>query len=148
MRRTIGRLLALAALANLPACSDSSGPGGSAAAVAGSYTLISVNGVLMPAVFSVSPLFTLRITAGTATLSPNNTFTASVTYQQTLAGGGPTLTDTETCTGTYAVSGSTITFTEANSTSANCGGVYTGIWDGANTFTIELEPGVQALFQK
>lgn len=146
MRRTVIGFLALAAVAILPACSDSSGPNASAAA--GTYTLISVNGVLMPVVFSVSPLFTLRITAGSATLSPNNTFTASVTYEQTLAGGGPTLTDTETCTGTYAVSGSTITFTEANSASANCGGVYTGTWDGADTFTIELEPGVQALFEK
>ena len=42
----------------------------------------------------------------------------------------------------------TITFTEANSTSANCGGLYTGTWDGTNTLTIDLEVGVQALFRK
>ena len=146
MRRIVRGLLAVAVVAILPACSDSSGP--RASALAGSYTLISVNGILMPVTLPVSPLFTLRITAGSATLNPNNTFTASVTYEQTLAGGGPTLTDTETCTGTYAVSGNTITFTESNSASANCGGVYTGVWDGADTFTIDLEPGVQALFEK
>lgn len=146
MSRNIKRLIGLAAVTLFVACSDSSGP--RASAVAGSYTLISVNGILMPVTLPVSPLFTLRITAGSATLNPNNTFTASVTYEQTLAGGGPTLTDTETCTGTYAVSGNTITFTESNSASANCGGVYTGVWDGADTFTIELEPGVHALFEK
>lgn len=147
MPRNIKRLIGLAAATLFVACSDSSGPN-SNESVTGSYTLISVNGVLMPVVFSVGPLFTLRITAGSVTLSSNNTFTASATYEQTPAGGGQTTSDTETCTGTYAMSSSSITFTEANSASANCGGVYTGTWDGANTLTIELDAGAQALFRK
>lgn len=76
MRRTIKNLLTVAALATIPACSDSSGPNNSAT---GTYTLISIDGVLMPVVFSVDQLFTLRITAGTFTLNTNNTFSASAT---------------------------------------------------------------------
>jgi len=146
MRRNISRLLfILAAVAIIPACSDSTSPD---RAVAGNYTLISVNGVLLPVVFSVEQLFTLRITAGTLTLNSTNTFTATVTYEQTLAIGGVKTTDTQTCTGTYAVSANTITFTEANSNNANCGGVYTGTWDGKDSLTVDFDAEVQALFEK
>ena len=145
MRKIVGSLFVLAAVVTFPACSDSTGPN---RAVTGNYTLISVNGVLMPVVFSVDQLFTLRITAGTLTLNSNNTFTASATYEQTLAGGGAKTTDTQTCTGTYAMSANTITFTEANSNNANCGGVYTGTWDGENSLTVEFDAGVQAVFEK
>ena len=145
MRKIVGSLFILAAVAIMPACSDSTGPN---RAVTGSYTLISINGVLMPVVFSVDQFFTLRITAGSLTLSSNNTFTASATYEQTPAGGGAKTTDTQTCAGTYAMNGNTITFTEGTGTSGNCGGVYTGTWDGENSLTVELEAGVQALFEK
>jgi hypothetical protein len=145
MRKIVRSLFVLAAVALIPACSDSTGPN---RAVTGSYTLISVNGVLMPVVFSVDQFFTLRITAGNLTLTSDNKFTASATYEQTLAGGGAKTTDTETCTGTYSMSGNTITFTEANSNNSNCGGVYTGTWDGENSLTVEFDDGVQALFEK
>lgn len=142
----IGRTLCvLAAVAILPACSDSTGPNRT---VTGNYTLISVNGVLVPVVFTAEQFFTLRITAGTLTINSNDTFTASATYEQTLVVGGVKTTDTVTCTGTYAMNGATITFTEANSTNANCGGVYTGTWDGENTLTVDFDVGVQALFEK
>lgn len=145
MRKIIRTLFVLAAVAILPACSDSTGPNRT---VTGNYTLISVNGLLVPVVFSAEQFFTLRITAGTLTVNSNNTFTASATYEQTLNVGGVKTTDTVTCTGTYAMSGNTITFTEANSTNANCGGVYTGTWDGENTLTVDFDVGVQALFEK
>lgn len=145
MRKLVRTLFVLAAVAILPACSDSTGPNRT---VAGNYTLISVNGVLLPVVFSAEQFFTLRITDGTLTVNSNNTFTASATYEQTLVVGGVKTTDTVTCTGTYAMNGNTITFTEANSTDANCGGVYTGTWDGENTLTVDFDVGVQALFEK
>ena len=145
MRKIIRTLFVLAAVAILPACSDSTGPNRT---VTGNYTLISVNGLLVPVVFSAEQFFTLRITAGTLTVNSNNTFTASATYEQTLNVGGVKTTDTVTCTGTYAMSGNTITFTEANSTNANCGGAYTGTWDGENTLTVDFDVGVQALFEK
>ena len=145
MHKIVRTLFVLAAVATLPACSDSTGPHRT---VTGNYTLISVNGVLVPVVFSAEQFFTLRITAGTLMVSSNNTFTASATYEQTLNVGGVKTTDTVTCTGTYATSGNTITFTEANSTNANCGGVYTGTWDGENALTIDFDVGVQALFEK
>jgi hypothetical protein len=145
MRKIVRTLFVLAAVGIIPACSDSTGPNRS---VTGNYTLISVNGVLLPVVFSAEQFFTLRITAGTLTLNSNNTFTASATYEQTLVIGGARTTDTVNCTGTYAMNGNSITFTEANSTNANCGGVYTGTWDGENALTVDLEVGVQALLEK
>lgn len=145
MRRNVRSLLVLMAVVLVPACSDSTGPN---RAVTGNYTLISVNGVLIPVVFSVEQFFTLRITAGTLTLSSNNTFNASATYEQTPAGGGPKTTDTQTCSGTYTMNGNTVTFTEATGTSANCGGVYTGKWDGADALTVDFDAGVEALFEK
>jgi hypothetical protein len=145
MRKIVRTLFVLAAVGIIPACSDSTGPNRS---VTGNYTLISVNGVLLPVVFSAEQFFTLRITAGTLTLNSNNTFTASATYEQTLVIGGARTTDTVNCTGTYAMNGNSITFTEANSTNANCGGVYTGTWDGQNTLTVDFQAGVQALFEK
>jgi hypothetical protein len=145
MRKIVRTLFVLAAVGIIPACSDSTGPNRS---VTGNYTLISVNGVLLPVVFSAEQFFTLRITAGTLTLNSNNTFTASATYEQTLVIGGAKTTDTVNSTGTYAMNGNSITFTEANSTNANCGGVYTGTWDGENALTVDLEVGVQALFEK
>jgi len=145
MRKIARSLFFLAALAVLPACGDSTGPNRT---VTGNYSLISVNGVLVPVTFSVEQFFTLRITAGTLTLNSDNTFSASATYEQTPAGGGPKTTNTETCTGTYTMNGNTVTFTEATGTGANCGGVYTGTWDGENTLTVEFDVGVQALFEK
>jgi hypothetical protein len=145
MRKIVRTLFVLAAVGIIPACSDSTGPNRS---VTGNYTLISVNGVLLPVVFSAEQFFTLRITAGTLTLNSNNTFTASATYEQTLVIGGAKTTDTVNCTGTYAMNGNSITFTEANSTNANCGGVYTGTWDGETALTVDLDVGVQARFEK
>lgn len=147
MRRSIKRFIGLAALAILPACSDSSGPN-QVQAVTGSYALISINGILVPVVFSVDQFFILQITAGTLTMNSNNTFSAAATYQQTPAGGGTATSETITCTGTYAKSGTTVTFTEANSANDACGGVYTATWDGTNTLTVEFDVGVQALFRK
>ena len=147
MRRNIRRLIGFAALAILPACSDSSGPN-QVQAVAGSYALISVNGILVPVVFSVDQFFILQIAAGTLTMNSNNTFSAAATFQQTPAGGGTATSETITCTGTYAMSGSTVTFTEASSSNDACGGVYTTTWDGTNSLAVNLDVGVQALFRK
>ena len=147
MTRNFRRFFAVAALAVLPACSDSSGPS-QAQAVTGSYALISINGILVPVVFSVDQFFVLQITGGTLTMNSNNTFTAAATYQQTPAGGGTATSETITCTGTYAMSGTTITFTEANSANEACGGVYTATWDGTNTLTVNFDVGVEALFRK
>lgn len=145
MRRTTKRFLALVAMAAFSACSDSSGPNES---VTGSYALISINTVPLPVVFFVDQFVTFRITSGNVTLNSNNTFSSSGTYQQTPAGGGPTTTATETCAGTYTMTGNAITFTEANSANPNCGGVYNGTWDGANTLTIAFGPTDEAVFRK
>ncbi len=145
MRKIVRTPFVLAAVVMLPACSDSTGPN---RAVTGNYTLISVNGVLIPVTFSLEQFFTLRITAGTLTLNSNSTFTASATYEQTLVVGGAKTTDTQICTGTYAVNANTVTFTEANSNNANCGGAYIGTWDGANALAVDFDAGLQALFEK
>jgi len=144
MRRTIRGLLGLIAVVAYTACSDSSGPN---PAVTGSYALITINGSGLPVIIYQDAFVVFRINAGNVTLNSNNTFSKSGTYQETLTGGQPT-TVSETCTGTYAVNGNSVTFSEATSSTANCGGVYNGTWDGSNTLTVAFDATVQAVFRK
>ena len=145
MRRNITRLIPLAAVILFAACSDdSTGPN---ADVTGSYALITLNGSGLPVVISFDQSSTFRITGGNVTLSSNNTFTSSGTYQETLAS-GQTTTVTETCNGTYTRNGNSITFTEVTVANTNCGGVYNGTWDGDDTITVAFDATVQAVFRK
>lgn len=145
MRRTIRGLLGLVAVVACTACSDSSS--GPSSAITGSYALITINGTVLPFVIFFDQSVTFRVTAGEVTLSSNNTFSGSFTYQETLTAGQST-TVTETCNGTYAVNGNSVTFTETTSTTANCGGVYSGTWDGSNTLTVAFDVTLQAVFRK
>ena len=144
MRRNITRLITLAAVMLFASCSDSTGPNDD---ITGSYELITLNGSGLPVVVSFDQFSTLRITGGNVTLSSNNTFTSSASYQETLAN-GQTTTGTETCDGTYTRNGNSVTFTEVTVPNTNCGGVYNGTWDGDDTITVAFDATVQAVFRK
>jgi hypothetical protein len=143
MLRTTRALLAIAAVISVAACSESSGPG----SMTGSYSLIridGINGTGLPVTIFKDPTTEFRVTAGAITLNSNNTF--SVTGAGVAIQSGQTTNLSDTCTGTYAVSGNGITFTGAPST--DCSGQISGMWDGANTLTINAEPTVQGVFKK
>lgn len=144
MRRNITRLITLAAVTLIAACSDSTGPN---ADVTGSYDLVTLNGSGLPIVVSFDPTSTLRITGGNVTLNSNNTFTSSGSYQETFAN-GQTTTGTEACDGTYTRNGNSITFTEVTVANTNCGGVYNGTWDGNDTITVAFDATIQAVFRR
>ncbi|MBI2614277.1 MAG: hypothetical protein HYW52_01065 [Gemmatimonadetes bacterium] len=115
----------------------------------GTYTLKTVNGASLPAVIvQVGTTYKLEITAGSATLNEDNTFSASITFQETQATqtGTQTQTTTENESGTYTKSGNTITFSSSGAT----GPSYTGALSGGTlTITTEEEDVVVVLiFEK
>ena len=143
MLRTTRALLAIAAVTLVAACSESSGPG----SMTGSYSLVridGINGTGLPVTIFKDPTSEFRVTAGSITLNSDNTFSVSGAGVAIQPGGTTNLS--ETCTGTYTVSGNGITFTGAPAT--DCAGQITGMWDGANTLTINAEATVQAVFKK
>ena len=144
MRRSIKRLITLAAVSLFAACSDSSGPNSD---VTGSYALITINGSGLPVVIFFDQFATFRIVGGNVTLNSNGTFTSSGTYQETLSN-GQVSSETETCNGTYTRNGNSVTFTEFTVSNTNCGGVYNGTWDGDDTLTVAFDATVQAVFRK
>jgi hypothetical protein len=94
MRRALLALCSLFVLTTAGVCD--SGSTTEAGSIVGSYTLVSVNGQNLPAQFDQ-----MTITAGSATVSANNTFT----FSETVEGLGPNV-----ITGTWSQSGSTYTF--------------------------------------
>ena len=143
MLRTTHALLAIAAATFAAACSESSGPG----SMSGNYSLVridGINGTGLPVTIYKDPTTEFRVTAGSITLNSNNTF--SVSGNGVAIQSGQTTNLSQTCTGTYAVSGNGITFTGASV--ADCAGVISGTWDGANTLTINGAPTVQGVFKK
>jgi hypothetical protein len=143
MLRTTRALLTIAAVTSVAACSESSGP----ASMTGSYALVRVdgiNGTGLPVTIFKDPTSEFRITGGSITLNSNNTFSVSGAGVAIESGGTTNLS--ETCTGSYTVSGNGITFTGTSGT--DCAGVISGMWDGANTLTINAEPTVQGVFKK
>ena len=84
----------------LGGCGDSTGPG---SAVAGTYTLRSINGDPVPATYDESPDFRDEILSGFVRLNANGTFSASHTQRLTV---GTTVTvSTHDTGGTYTLSG-------------------------------------------
>lgn len=79
--------------------------------------------------------FKLEITAGSATLNEDKTFSASITFRETE--GTTVTTTTETDTGTYTVSGNTVTFN-----SPGTGSSFTGTLSGGTLTVTDEEEGV------
>jgi hypothetical protein len=93
MRRALTALCALFLLTTAGVCGDDPS---SAAAIVGTYTLVSVNGHALPAPFEQS-----TITSGSIVVNADNTFT----YTENHSGSAAHVTS-----GTWSLSGSTYTF--------------------------------------
>jgi len=130
--RPVALTVALA-VSLLTGCGDATGP----EAIAGNYTLRSINGQDLPFLIIQVLADKIEITAGSVRINSDNTYSASVTV--TITEGGTTTSETETSTGTYTLNGTSITFTEVGDT-------FTGSITG-NTLTI-IDEGVTFVYQK
>ena len=124
----------------LTACSDSFSPEG----VSGLYNLVSVNGTAIPysETVTVGPGMTVTETfsAGSVSLSANNTYSFSLTIG--IEGGGISISATYTDSGTFElVEPATVRFT-----SSIDGETFSGILDG-NRLTI-VDDGDSFVFEK
>lgn len=119
---------------------DASGP---TATVVGTYTLSSVNGSSIPATFTNGSQ-SLKVNSGNIVINSGTTYSETTNYTETSA--GTSVTTTEVCTGTFTKNGNSLSFSEAST--ANCGGAYTGSWDGASTLTVAFDGSFQAVYKK
>ena len=108
-------VLCLALFLPLAACGDDDGVG-PGADVVGTFNLQTINGAALPAVVLQIGADRIEITSGSIALNENRTFSAALTFRETV--GGVVTTETETDSGTYTVSGNTVQLTAANGTVA------------------------------
>ncbi len=96
--RPVALTVALA-VSLLTGCGDATGP----EAIAGNYTLRTINGQDLPFLIIQVLADKVEITAGSFRINSDLTFSTSLTLAATEA--GTTMSTTETDTGTYALSG-------------------------------------------
>ena len=112
---TIGRartLVALAAIAGVVACGDSTGPN-TQTSPAGNYTIATVNGKAIPAaIFSDTGGYMLEITSGRLSLTGDGKYSSVMGFRQTLPGNVSSYTDSTG--GTWLQSGGAVQFTETS----------------------------------
>jgi hypothetical protein len=88
----------------------------------------------------------LSISGGLLTLNTNGTFTESFDYLVTSA--GQTTTQTVLCTGNVGQQGSNFNFSETVTADHNCGGNFSGMWDGADGFSVAYNQSFVALYNR
>jgi hypothetical protein len=137
MRRS---LLTALVLGFLSACSggDATGPDTDPNAHVGSYSLVSINGNVLPAVFDTEGFHFVYL-SGQVTLKADGTSTNSYTF--TVTQGGNVVQQTDNDTGTYARAGTTISVVWAS------GDRESYSFSGGNTLTIN-ETGAVVVFRK
>ena len=133
--RPVALTVALA-VSLLTGCGDATGP----EAIAGNYTLRSINGQDLPFIIVQVLADKIEVTAGSVRINSDNTFSSSLTLAITETEGGTTTSETGTTTGTYTLNGTAITFTSEGETST---GSITG-----NTLTIIWDEGLTLVYQK
>lgn len=149
MRYGIRSLAAVGMVLTAMACGGSDGPSGpesASATLTGTYTLKTVNGSQIPMTLVSVPGYSVRINSSSLVMNSNNTFTGASNYTETES--GVTATYSESCSGTFSRNGNSVAFTEAAAANTECGGSYTGTWDGAAKVTIAFDATVQAVFEK
>jgi hypothetical protein len=122
------KLVAVCAVMFAIACSDSTGPG---AAVAGTWTLQSVNGFPVPYVAPQGGGNSIELTSDVITATSAGTFT-QMTVTKTTTNGAVTI-DSIPDAGTYTVSGDAVTFKFDSGSPSG-----TGTIDG-NTLTVNTD---------
>ena len=146
MRVNRKAFLAVLGVLLLSACggSDATGVNGDAS---GTYTLRTFGGQALPYTLAgQDPADFFTINGGGITINTNATFSETYMYSETTP--GQTINTTSTCLGTYSRAGSTISFSEPNAANPDCGGTFTGTWNGGNTLTLSIGVGVDAVFTK
>ena len=138
MRKFILAVIAVTALACGGGSDKSTGPN---AAVAGTYTLRTINGQILPVIIDQEGNDKLEITGGTVTLNSDLSFVDATTYRLTLS--GQVTSETDTGFGTYVVTGNNVTF---NLTSPVVGS-YSMAWNGSNQLT-QVETGATLIYQR
>ena len=140
MRRTLLSIVAFAALA---ACGGDSGTGPSAA-IAGDYTMSTLNGAKLPFLVYEEPGYSISVVSGKISLASTGTYSEMITVKFPVDGNVETLPGV--CTGTYQRSGNNVTLVETETD--DCGGTYTAHWDGRNALTVNYGPGLDAVFRR
>lgn len=113
--------------------------------VAGTYTLATINGANLPFT-SGSGVDAFRVVSGSLVMgapSAVSTFTMRVGIQQPPG----STTRTVECSGNYTQATSTVTFNET-STGPDCGGQYTGSWNGRDEVTVNFDNSLKAGFRR
>jgi hypothetical protein len=127
------------------ACSNDPTSPDTAGRFAGTYSLVTINGLRLPATLQPpSPAPSITVIDGTFVLSVNGGFSFSSNWQETAA--GVTTPRSASCTGTWTRNGNDFSFVEH--VSVDCGGSYTGTWDGANGITVAFANSLQAVFKR
>ena len=142
MKNVAAVALAFAVVSTSACGKDDKNPIGNNNTTVGTYALDKVDGGALPiTVFHDDvdvdgELINLKIevTAGSMTLSANNTFTGSMALRLTVPG-APAQTETAPVSGTYTVSGNTITLTSSDEEDPAVVGT---ISNGALNFDVDL----------
>lgn len=137
------RFLCLLAVLATAACGgDSTGPKGS---LAGSYNLQTVAGQKLPLVIQ-DATGKLELLSGSFVIDGTNTFTETVVVRLSDASGTVISPATPVaCAGTYTRSGNNLTLLETET--EECGGTWTGTWDGRNSVTVNYA-GAIAIYKR
>lgn len=127
----------------LAACGgDSTGPRGS---LAGSYNLVTIAGQNLPLVFQ-DATGKLELLSGSFVIDGTNTFTETIVLRVSDASGTVILPAAPVaCSGTYTRSGNTLTLLETETD--QCGGTWTGTWDGRNSVSVDYD-GAIAVYKR
>lgn len=134
MRSIIRVAVSVGALVPLLACGSDAATG-VRAAVTGSYTLATVNGLPLPFTENSSGAV-VKVTAGQLVAQSDGSFSETTT-RSTTPPGGTTTTASTTLTGTYQVGNQVVVFTYSASGATALGSLINGglsIQNGANSF--------------
>jgi len=122
----------------LAACSDSTGPDQNE--LAGSYSLLTIDGASLPVIVDQVGEDKAEVTMGTVTLDEDGTFGDATELR--ITEGGVVTTEVQATQGTWTVSGSTVTFAP-NDGSGN----YSMTWNGQLRLT-QLFQGFTLVYEK
>lgn len=142
MKNAAAVALAFAVVSTSACGKDDKSPTGSNNTTAGTYTLDRVDGGALPSTVFHEDIdidgevinLKIEVTAGSMTLSANNTFTGSMALRLTVPG-APPQTESAPVSGTYSVSGNTITLTSEDEEDPVVVGT---ISNGALSFDVDL----------
>jgi hypothetical protein len=146
MRTTPKALFSLVGVLLLAACTDNN-PVGVNGDASGTYTMNSVSGNSVPVTFPINVSGdTETIQGGLLTINTDGTFTQTVNFEDNISG---QVTDSNiVCDGTFTQRGGTFSFAETATSDQNCGGNYSGTWNGSNAFSVAFNQSTIVQYTK